>query len=1212
MVGCGNSLFPNGQAHHDLGVSQSDIGVGDLATFDGGAPDAAPPTSPKITMCPAASLPALTGATCQVTLPTAAGADPNAKLITATILTPGEVLRGGQVLVDDSGKIACVGCDCSAQGAGATQIVCPTGVLSPGLINAHDHIPYQAGPQPPSGDSGERFENRNDWRGGERGHTKIPSGGSGTTNDAIWAEVRGIMAGTTSTICEIASTKPLGLMRNLDADGYNESLGKPAIDADTFPLQSGSDYTEIATGCAYPQTPNLTTIDKEPAYVTHVSEGVDGTTRNEFLCLDNMTVTGAENILMPLTAIVHGVALQPSDYGQMAAAHTALVWSPRTNVRLYGDTAQVALADRMGVRIALGTDWLQSGSMNMLRELTCADQLNATYYDHYFTDEQLWLMATLGSAHAAQIDDVLGVVKQGYVADLSIFDGRTRADHRAIIGAGPADVVLVMRGGKVLYGDADVVAAIPPVQSCDSTTVCGGNKAICLQSEINMTLSALTTAVGSSVYGLYFCGTPTNEPTCVPSRPASVNGSTVYTGAITATDSDGDGIPDAKDNCPHFFNPIRPVDNGVQQDADSDGVGDACDPCPLDASSTACKSVDLNDTDGDGIPNASDNCPNVANPAQTDSDGDGKGDACDACPNTPNPGAEDCPASIYDIKSGTVTVGTQVAVLNALVTGVASSGFFCQVAPSDGAYAGTDNSAIFVAQTSPTAVPGNRVDITASTVTNYFGQIRLASPAVTAKSGTEPLPSPVPTSSPGATLTAADLVMGGSKAAAYEGLLVQIGPVGVGAINLAPGPGDSAPTNEFSVDAGLIVNDLLYLTAPFPAVGVRYNVLAGILDYRNNAFKLEPRGAGDEVLGPPVPIAFGPASFAFVEPSPSPTVPTPIVLTLSAVAKSDTAVALLSGSPSSLSVPSSVTVLSGSSSVAVLVRGLVATPTPVPVTATLNGISVIGQVRVLDGTETPHVIALTPPVAAVSSGGTVSFTVTVDVPPAIDTPVTLTAGSGTVPATVTVSAGQDSATFVYTQVGGGSSDTVTASLNGTMATATVNVRPQLVINEVDYDQPGNDTAEFIEIYNQSSSPQLLDGIAVVLINGAPSVNAEYARIALTGTLAGHGYYLVGPGTSATHPIPSTGVQNGNPDGMLLLQVATSTVLDTLCYGGAMTAVTVSGVTGTLNLVQGTPTTAVDVGDGSLDRCPDGVNTFNQSVDWVNLSTITPGAANACP
>jgi len=42
------------------------------------------------------------------------------------------------------------------------------------------------------------------------------------------------------------------------------------------------------------------------------------------------------------------------------------------------------------------------------------------------------------------------------------------------------------------------------------------------------------------------------------------------------------------------------------------------------------------DLDGDGVPNALDNCPNTYNPDQTDTDGDGIGDACEVLP-TPTP-----------------------------------------------------------------------------------------------------------------------------------------------------------------------------------------------------------------------------------------------------------------------------------------------------------------------------------------------------------------------------------------------------------------------------------------------------------------------------------------------------------------------------------------------------------------------------------------------
>jgi Amidohydrolase family/Thrombospondin type 3 repeat len=228
----------------------------------------------------------------------------------------------------------------------------------------------------------------------------------------------------------------------------------------------------------------------------------------------------------------------------------------------------------MGVNIALGTDWLASGSMNMLRELNCADSVNQKYFNNALSDADLWNAATHNGAVAAGFTGQIGDLVVGAQGDIAVYDGESGADYRAVIAAGVEDVHLVLRGGTPLYGDADLVTALSAT-ACDPLTVCTQSKAVCVDVP-SVTMADIQTAATAS-YPLFFCKTapPTGEPSCVPYRDT-------YPDGTSATDGDGDGVPDATDNCPHVFNPARPMDGTTQADADGDGVGDACDAAPLD------------------------------------------------------------------------------------------------------------------------------------------------------------------------------------------------------------------------------------------------------------------------------------------------------------------------------------------------------------------------------------------------------------------------------------------------------------------------------------------------------------------------------------------------------------------------------------------------------------------------------------------------------
>lgn len=99
-------------------------------------------------------------------------------------------------------------------------------------------------------------------------------------------------------------------------------------------------------------------------------------------------------------------------------------------------------------------------------------------------------------------------------------------------------------------------------------------------------------------------------------------------------DSDKDGIPDRKDNCPNDFG-LKEL-NGCP-DRDKDGIADKEDACPLQPGPKEFKGCP--DTDADGIPDKDDKCPKVAGTAQCngcpDADKDGVADSEDACPDKP-------------------------------------------------------------------------------------------------------------------------------------------------------------------------------------------------------------------------------------------------------------------------------------------------------------------------------------------------------------------------------------------------------------------------------------------------------------------------------------------------------------------------------------------------------------------------------------------------
>lgn len=166
----------------------------------------------------------------------------------------------------------------------------------------------------------------------------------------------------------------------------------------------------------------------------------------------------------------------------------------------------------------------------------------------------------------------------------------------------------------------------------------------------------------------------------------------------------------------------------------------------------------------------------------------------------------------------------------------------------------------------------------------------------------------------------------------------------------------------------------------------------------------------------------------------------------------------------------------------------------------------------------------------------------------------------------------------------------------------------LVINEIDYDQPGTDIAEFIEIKNTGPSAIDLQDYMLELVNG--SDDSIYNTISLPAVnLTAEDYFVI-CGNAANVPNcnldaspDSNLIQNGAPDAVGLRNTVSGVLVDTVSYEGSTAGYTETSGEGLVDNPAHT--------DHGLSRVPDATDTDDNSADF-KFVTISPGAINNIP
>jgi cytosine/adenosine deaminase-related metal-dependent hydrolase len=309
-------------------------------------------------------------------------------------------------------------------------------LILPGLIDLHGHPEYnifQAWEPPKT------YSNRYQWRRDEPAYQVLVAGPMAFLEKvaklrplcARYAEMRALVGGVTAIQGASASypDPSEALVRNVDLPIFGRHKARSYVDlpneADAVKVRAEIDRGEV-----------------DRVYV-HLAEGVDQASRDEFdrLC--------ALNLLGPWTVVIHGTGLTREQLAALRDAGAHLVWSPQSNLRLYGATTRAADAIELGMAVALGADWLPSGSRSLLDEVRVARRaLHAQQLD--IAPRKLVEMVTSTAAQISGIAE-LGTLKPGAPADICVLERRHLDPDESFLASDPSAVSLVAIGGDVAY-----------------------------------------------------------------------------------------------------------------------------------------------------------------------------------------------------------------------------------------------------------------------------------------------------------------------------------------------------------------------------------------------------------------------------------------------------------------------------------------------------------------------------------------------------------------------------------------------------------------------------------------------------------------------------------------------------------------------------------------------------------------------------------------
>ena len=365
-----------------------------------------------------------------------------------TMKGPGAVIDDGRVYID-GGKIVAVQNAAAPPPAGfaATRTIRTGGTIYPGLIELHNHLAYNV---LPLWNVPKLYTNRGQW-GNHKDYRKLISGPMsvlGRTDGLVqavvrWSEAKCLVGGTTTS-------QGIALYSNAGITKYYRGLVRNVEETNDPELPEASTRIgDVTAGSGAKFLKRLKAHrDKGKKLILHLAEETDTKANDHFRALKIDKRRWAINEAL---VGIHSTGLHGRNFRTLAVRGGSIVWSPLSNLLLYGGTTDIERAIEDGATISLGSDWSPSGSKNLLMEMKAArawcdrEGMNVTDYE-------IVEMVTSNPARMIGWEGATGTLESDGRADFVILGGKSGDPYAKLIAARESTVALVVINGVRRYG----------------------------------------------------------------------------------------------------------------------------------------------------------------------------------------------------------------------------------------------------------------------------------------------------------------------------------------------------------------------------------------------------------------------------------------------------------------------------------------------------------------------------------------------------------------------------------------------------------------------------------------------------------------------------------------------------------------------------------------------------------------------------------------